>query len=88
MFSPRPRVASALIRLERRAPAPDEDLWRLVRAAFAHRRKAVASSIALAGLGPGRDRVAAALVDLGLAADARAEALAPEQFAELARAIA
>jgi 16S rRNA (adenine1518-N6/adenine1519-N6)-dimethyltransferase len=88
VFRPRPRVASALVRLERRAPAADPALAALVRAAFAHRRKALASSLELAGVGLGRERVTAALADLGLAAGVRAEALAPGQFAALARALA
>ena len=88
VFRPRPRVASALVRLDRRRPAAGEALARLVRAAFAHRRKALAGSLELAGVGPGRERVVAALADLGLARDARAEALSPEQFRELGRALA
>jgi 16S rRNA (adenine1518-N6/adenine1519-N6)-dimethyltransferase len=87
VFRPRPRVASALVRLERRGSGADERLVRLVRAAFAHRRKPLASSLELAGVGPGRERTAAVLAGLGAAADARAEALAPEQFGELARAL-
>jgi 16S rRNA (adenine1518-N6/adenine1519-N6)-dimethyltransferase len=81
-------VASALVRLERRREAADERLARLVHAAFAHRRKPLASSLELAGVGPGRERVAATLGELGLRADVRAEALAPERFAALARALA
>jgi 16S rRNA (adenine1518-N6/adenine1519-N6)-dimethyltransferase len=87
VFRPRPRVASALVRLDRRRPAAGEALARLVRAAFAHRRKALAGSLELAGVGPGRERVVAALADLGLARDARAEALSPEQFRELGQAL-
>ena len=87
VFRPRPRVASALVRLERRGQGADERVARLVRAAFAHRRKPLASSLELAGVGPGRERAAAALADLGAAAAARAEALAPEQFEDLARAL-
>jgi 16S rRNA A1518/A1519 N6-dimethyltransferase RsmA/KsgA/DIM1 with predicted DNA glycosylase/AP lyase activity len=88
VFRPRPRVGSALLRLERRAPGADAALAGLVRAAFGHRRKTLAGSLELAGIGGGRERVAAALDALGLAADVRAEALDPEQFAALARVIA
>jgi 16S rRNA (adenine1518-N6/adenine1519-N6)-dimethyltransferase len=87
VFTPRPRVGSALVRLVRRGPAPPERVRRLVRAAFAHRRKALAGSVELAGIGPAREEVAAALAALGLPADARAEALSPEEFAALAEAI-
>ncbi len=88
VFRPRPRVASAVVRLERRGPAADERLAALVRAAFAHRRKTLARSVELAGIGPGRERVAAALGVVGLAADARAEALSPEEFRALSEVLA
>lgn len=88
VFRPRPRVGSALVRLERRGPAASEPLARLVRAAFAHRRKTLAGSVELAAIGPGRDRVAAALTDLGLPPGVRAEALGPEDFRALATKIA
>ncbi len=86
VFRPRPRVDSALVRLERRGPAPDPNVVRLVRAAFAHRRKPLAGSLELAG-GPSREVGRAALGDLGIREDARAEALSPGQFAELAAAL-
>ena len=88
VFTPRPRVHSALLRLERRGPAAGERLAGLVRAAFSHRRKALARSVEAAGLGPRREDIAAALVAIGVPADARAESLSPRQFADLARALA
>jgi 16S rRNA (adenine1518-N6/adenine1519-N6)-dimethyltransferase len=87
VFTPRPRVGSALLRLVRRGPAPPEMVARLVRAAFAHRRKALAGSVELAEAGASREEVAGALRDLGLPGDARAETLSPEQFAALAEVI-
>jgi 16S rRNA (adenine1518-N6/adenine1519-N6)-dimethyltransferase len=83
VFRPRPRVDSALLRLERRAPAAPPALAGMVRAAFAHRRKPVAGSLELAG-GPSRDVVRATLGDLGLDRDARAEALTPADFVDVA----
>lgn len=83
VFVPRPRVASALLRLERRGPAPPERVRRLVRAAFAHRRKALAGSLELAWPGAG-EAARAALAELGLPRGARAEALAPRDFERLA----
>jgi 16S rRNA (adenine1518-N6/adenine1519-N6)-dimethyltransferase len=83
VFKPRPRVDSALVRLRRVGPAPAAGVAQLVRDAFAHRRKPLASSLELAG-GPSRPEVRAALERLGLEADVRAERLAPAQFAELA----
>ena len=83
VFVPRPRVDSALLRLRRTGAAPGEPLRDLVHDAFAHRRKSLARSLELAG--PGRLEVArAALAELGLPENARAEALSPEQFAALA----
>jgi len=82
VFKPRPRVDSAILRLRRTGPGADPETWKLIRAAFAHRRKSLARSLehATAGsLAPAR----AALAELGLPEDARAEALSPEQFAAL-----
>ena len=83
VFRPRPRVDSALVRLRRVAPAPAAGLARLVRDAFAHRRKPLASSLELAG-GESRAQARAALERLGQPPDARAERLAPADFAALA----
>ena len=83
VFRPRPRVDSALLRLRRVAPAPAPGVARLVRAAFAHRRKPLAGSLELAS-GPSRPQTRAALERLGLEPDVRAERLGPGQFAALA----
>lgn len=86
VFTPRPRVDSALLKLERRGPGADPELRRLVREAFAHRRKSLARSLELAE--PGRiDAVRAALESIGQPRDARAEALSPGDFAKLAAAL-
>jgi 16S rRNA (adenine1518-N6/adenine1519-N6)-dimethyltransferase len=86
VFTPVPHVDSVLVRLERRAGAASPEVSRLVHAAFAHRRKALAGSLALApGAQPGvRDAARAALAELGLPPDARAERLAPADFRRLA----
>src|SRR4051794_6711686 len=83
VFRPRPRVDSALVRLRRVTVAPAPEVAALVRAAFAHRRKPLASSLELAGKAS-RAEAREALERLGLPADARAERVAPEQFAALA----
>jgi 16S rRNA (adenine1518-N6/adenine1519-N6)-dimethyltransferase len=86
VFSPVPNVDSVLVRLDRTGPAPSPRLRRLVQAAFAHRRKALARSLVTAGFDGGPDlrvRARAALEALGHPADVRAERLAPEQFADL-----
>jgi 16S rRNA (adenine1518-N6/adenine1519-N6)-dimethyltransferase len=82
VFKPRPRVDSAILRLRRTGSGADEETRKLIRAAFAHRRKSLARSLEHAAPG-GRAATRAALAELGLPEDARAEALAPEQFAAL-----
>jgi len=84
VFAPVPNVDSVLVRIVRVGDAAPPQLRALVRGAFAHRRKALAGSLALAGLPYERDRVRAALVSLGHPADARAERLSPEDFSALA----
>jgi 16S rRNA (adenine1518-N6/adenine1519-N6)-dimethyltransferase len=82
VFKPRPRVESAILRLRRTGPGADAETRELIRAAFAHRRKSLARSLEHArpgSLAPAR----AALAELGLPEDARAESLSPQQFAAL-----
>jgi 16S rRNA (adenine1518-N6/adenine1519-N6)-dimethyltransferase len=83
VFRPRPRVESAILGLRRVGPGLDSETAELVRAAFAHRRKSLARSLEHRRPGsaaPARE----ALEEMGLPADARAEALTPEQFSALA----
>jgi len=84
VFHPEPNVESALISLSRRAPAPEEPIRALVHAGFAHRRKTLAGSLALAADADMRDAARSALVELGHPADARAERLGPPQWTRLA----
>ncbi|MGH3141635.1 MAG: 16S rRNA (adenine(1518)-N(6)/adenine(1519)-N(6))-dimethyltransferase RsmA [Gaiellales bacterium] len=84
VFRPRPRVDSVLVAFTRAPRLPHYDrVKEVVQAAFAHRRKTLPNSLALSGLA-GREEAAAALVALGHAHTARAENLAPEEFARLA----
>ena len=89
VFHPEPNVESALVLLRRRAPAPPPELTALVHAGFAHRRKALAGSLALApgAAGDLRATVRDALETLGLPPDARAERLPPEAWSRLAGAL-
>lgn len=82
VFKPRPRVDSAILSLRRTGPAADQPTRELVRAAFAHRRKSLARSLEHSRPGS-LDAARTALVELGFAADARAEALGAEDFANL-----
>jgi 16S rRNA (adenine1518-N6/adenine1519-N6)-dimethyltransferase len=86
VFHPRPRVESALVLLRRTGPPPGEDVVALIHAAFGHRRKALAGSLALASGAPAgiRELARDALERIGLPPDARAERLSAEQFAQLA----
>src|SRR5205085_8750097 len=63
VFAPVPNVDSVLVGLRRHGPAAPPELRALVQAAFAHRRKALAGSLALApGADPGvRARARSAL---------------------------
>jgi 16S rRNA (adenine1518-N6/adenine1519-N6)-dimethyltransferase len=80
VFRPRPHVDSALVAFDRiESPERYRDVKALVLAAFAHRRKTLANSLALSGHSS-RERAAAALAELDVAPDIRAEALAPAQF--------
>jgi len=87
VFRPRPRVESALVAFVRTGSVPVAEVRPVVEAAFAHRRKTLANSVALAGL-VSRAEAEAALAAIGRPPGVRAEELAPEEFVELARALA
>jgi 16S rRNA (adenine1518-N6/adenine1519-N6)-dimethyltransferase len=84
VFRPVPNVDSVLVKIVRTGPAAPPKLRRLVGAAFAHRRKALARSLVLCGVQQTREQIRTALVELGHPADVRAERLAPEDFVALA----
>jgi 16S rRNA (adenine1518-N6/adenine1519-N6)-dimethyltransferase len=90
VFRPVPNVDSVLVGLTRRGEPADRELNALVHAAFAHRRKALGGSLALAPGAPPeiRERAREALEQLGHPPDERAERLSPEEFRELARRLA
>lgn len=90
VFHPAPNVDSALLRMRRAGPAAPAPVAALVHAAFAHRRKALAGSLALAAEAPEgiRDLAREALVELGHPADVRAERLPPPDFTALASRLA
>ena len=86
VFHPVPNVDSVLVELTRTGPGATSALHALVAGAFAHRRKALARSLALAGVAE-REQVRAALAGMGLPLDVRAERLAPQEFVALAEAL-
>lgn len=91
-FMPSPNVDSAVIRLdiakENKYSAQDEKLFfRIVRAAFAQRRKQMANPLS-GELKIGKEEVAAALESIGVKAAARAEELTMEEFVKLSNVLA
>jgi 16S rRNA (adenine1518-N6/adenine1519-N6)-dimethyltransferase len=93
-FRPRPRVESSFLTFVRRDDARGRDEYaevaHLVRLAFGQRRKTLANSLggaARAGATLSREDVRRALGDLGLAAAARPEELAPGQWVTFAAAL-
>jgi 16S rRNA (adenine1518-N6/adenine1519-N6)-dimethyltransferase len=94
VFRPVPNVDSVLLGLRRRGgldpTRPTAPEVRLVHDAFRHRRKALAKSLSLSpGAQPGvRELARAALEQMGLPADVRAERLSPAQFVDLASRLA
>lgn len=91
-FYPQPKVDSAVVVLERR-PVPavisgdPQFLLKVVRAAFAYRRKTLVNSLVLA-LGLDRAYVMQQLADIGIAPEIRGEQLDLVTFAALADALA
>jgi 16S rRNA (adenine1518-N6/adenine1519-N6)-dimethyltransferase len=85
VFHPVPNVDSVLVLLERTSAEPPPPALRaFVQGAFAHRRKALAKSLQLHTGDKGvRDRVRAALAELGHPEDLRAERLTPAEFRTL-----
>jgi 16S rRNA (adenine1518-N6/adenine1519-N6)-dimethyltransferase len=87
VFRPQPNVDSALVAFRRtELPVEYGRVKEVVAAAFAHRRKTLPNSLALAGLAS-REEAAAALAAIGHRAETRAEALAPAEFVALEDAL-
>jgi 16S rRNA (adenine1518-N6/adenine1519-N6)-dimethyltransferase len=84
---PAPKVDSAVIKLDIRKSPPvevrdEKAMFRLIRAAFAQRRKTLANSLTAAGLT--REQTISLLDKAGIPRQSRAEQLTLEQFAILA----
>jgi 16S rRNA (adenine1518-N6/adenine1519-N6)-dimethyltransferase len=91
-FYPPPKVHSTVVRMERREQLPvhPRDLalfWKVVRGAFAYRRKTLANSLILS-LGLERARVERAIATSNLSPEQRGERLDLDDFARLADALA
>jgi 16S rRNA (adenine1518-N6/adenine1519-N6)-dimethyltransferase len=87
VFRPPPNVDSALLAF-RRVGLPDDypRVKKIVAASFAHRRKTLPNSLELAGVAS-RTAAADALTAIDRDVSVRADALAPVEFVELARAL-
>jgi len=86
-FMPAPKVDSAVIKLDIRKSPPvevrdEKAMFRLIRAAFAQRRKTLANTLTAAGLT--REQTISLLDKAGIPRQSRAEQLTLEQFAILA----
>lgn len=91
-FYPPPKVHSTVVRMERRErpPVKPRDLtlfWKVVRGAFAYRRKTLANSLILS-LGMDRAKVERAIATSNLSPEQRGERLDIDDFARLADALA
>lgn len=88
-FIPRPNVGSAVIRLTRYEEPPvqvkdEQKMFALIRASFNQRRKTLVNGLGnAASLQVSKEQVAQALLQMGLPATVRGEALTLEEFAEL-----
>jgi len=89
VFHPVPNVDSVMVRLTRRPGAPAGEgrarRFRLIEAAFAQRRKTLRNN--LRSLGADAEVLAAAAQEAGIDLGARAETLAPADFARLDAAL-
>jgi 16S rRNA (adenine1518-N6/adenine1519-N6)-dimethyltransferase len=89
-FTPRPRVASALVRMRLPGPrarlgiADDAAFEKFLQACFAHKRKTLVNNLKHSG---DTEQIAAALRAVGLKAQARAEELSLETLAALYRSL-
>jgi 16S rRNA (adenine1518-N6/adenine1519-N6)-dimethyltransferase len=89
VFWPEPKVESVVVRITPREPPVEvgrRELFAVIEAGFAQRRKTMRSALVRLGLSP--SRAAAALRDCGLREDERAERLGLDEFACLAEAVA
>jgi 16S rRNA (adenine1518-N6/adenine1519-N6)-dimethyltransferase len=91
-FFPKPKVDSTVVRLSRRSepvvhPRVPAIFWKVVRGAFAYRRKTLANSLILA-LDLDRERILRALQSSNLSPELRGERLDLADFARLADALA
>lgn len=91
VFFPQPNVDSSLVVFDRLPPealpkVSVESLEKVIKAAFAQRRKTLSNALA-AGLGISRAEALTSIEALGLPPDVRGERLSPQLFAELTESL-
>lgn len=91
-FVPAPKVTSSVMRLAKRKEKPaavqdEEFFFKVVRAAFAQRRKTLLNALAAGLGGHSKEEIAAAMAACGLDERVRGETLSIAQFAALADAL-
>ena len=93
-FIPAPKVTSAVVRMRARLGDPLQDevdnpdhFFKVVRAAFALRRKTLLNSLSANLGGYSKEDIAQAIKACGLPADIRGERLSIPQFAQLSKAL-
>lgn len=88
MFYPQPNVDSAVVRIQKnkRFDCDAKLFGRVVKSAFAMRRKVLSTCLA-AGLGISKEKAAEAIESVGKSPTVRGEALSPDDFARLTLAV-
>ena len=87
-FEPAPEVESAILvgktRPRRLPPEAEDELWRLVQAGFRERRKMLHNVLSRQLPQVGRERIAAALEQAGIAGDRRPQTVSVAEWLQLA----
>lgn len=86
-FEPRPKVESAVVRMDTRKldlECDEKLFWKIVRGAFNQRRKTLVNALSSALPNP-KEEIAAAIESAGLSLNVRGEALGIEEFAKIAQ---
>jgi 16S rRNA (adenine1518-N6/adenine1519-N6)-dimethyltransferase len=91
-FYPRPNVDSAVLRITPKKnlplPPPEKEfMFRVVKAAFAKRRKTLVNCVVSEGISPSKAEAAKALKSAGFDENARGEALTLNDFTAVAKAL-
>ncbi|MBQ1703237.1 MAG: ribosomal RNA small subunit methyltransferase A [Oscillospiraceae bacterium] len=90
-FEPRPKVESAVVRMDMREKPPvsidEKALFRVIRAAFNQRRKTLANALSSGISELDKEKIKAAIEKAGLSPTARGEELSLEKFAALTQSL-